>query len=127
GCFLHTLHLIVTKSIFIQDGVDNLITKCKEIVRLYKKSPKEKHLFETVDVDEVQDTSKYRLKQEVMVRWMSTYHMIKQLILCKDRITIWLLNSETCKHTIGRHEWKVLENISTFLDPLEKVFKTFSR
>ncbi|CAL4126022.1 unnamed protein product [Meganyctiphanes norvegica] len=62
-----------------------------------------------------------------MVRWMSTYHMIKQLILCKDRITIWLLNSETCKHTIGKHEWKVLENISTFLDPLEKVFKTFSQ
>ena len=53
GCLLHTLHLIVQHSIFTQPGVDNLIKKIKKIVKLHKKSVKEKSIFESVEVDEV--------------------------------------------------------------------------
>ena len=63
GCLLHTLHLIVQHSIFTQPGVDNLIKKIKEIVKLHKKSVKEKSIFESVEVDEVISTARYRLLQ----------------------------------------------------------------
>ena len=63
GCILHTLHLIVQHSIFCQDGVNNLLHKIKDIVRLHKKSSKEKHLFEAINVDEPVDTANYRLVQ----------------------------------------------------------------
>lgn len=63
GCILHTLHLIVQRSILTQPGVTNLIHKIKEIVKLHKKSVKEKSLFESVDVDEIVSTATYRLVQ----------------------------------------------------------------
>ena len=63
GCILHTLHLIVQHSILTQPGVNNLIHKIKEIVKLHKKSVKEKSLFESVDVDEIVSTARCRLLQ----------------------------------------------------------------
>ena len=63
GCILHTLHLIVQHSIFCQTGINNLIHKIKDIVKLHKKSSKEKSLFEAVDVDEPVSTASYRLIQ----------------------------------------------------------------
>ena len=63
GCILHTLHLIVQHSIFCQDGVNNLLHKIKDIVRLHKKSSKERQLFENINVDETVDTANYRLVQ----------------------------------------------------------------
>ena len=63
GCYLHTLHLIITHSILTQKGNDNLIKKLKGIVQLYQKSSKEKALFESIDIDEEKDTSRYRLMQ----------------------------------------------------------------
>ncbi|CAL4223991.1 unnamed protein product, partial [Meganyctiphanes norvegica] len=97
GCFLHTLHLVVTKSVYEQPGVESLLNKCKEIVRLYKKSSKEKNLFEQVEVDEQVDTSKYRLKQEVAIRWMSVQDMVKQLLKVKNRVICWLVESSVEK------------------------------
>ena len=63
GCILHTLHLIVQHSIFCQDGVNNLLHKIKDIVRLHKKSSKEKSLSEAINVDEPVSTANYRLVQ----------------------------------------------------------------
>ena len=51
GCFLHTLHLIVRSAVFVQPGLENLIAKLKEIVKFYRKSPKEKALFASEEVE----------------------------------------------------------------------------
>ena len=67
SCFLHTLHLIVKKSIFCQPGVDSLIKKCKSIVTSNKRSSTEKYLFENLEIEEENDTSKYRLHQMVNI------------------------------------------------------------
>ena len=122
GCFLHTLHLVVTKSVYEQPGVESLLNKCKEIVRLYKKSSKEKNLFEQVEVDEQVDTSKYRLKQEVAIRWMSVQDMVKQLLKVKNRVICWLVESSVEK-TITGEEWLKLEGLANLLQPLENLFK----
>ena len=78
GCFLHILHLIITNSIFSQPGVESLIKKCKNIVTINKKSVVEKHLFESIEIDEEKDTSGYRLHQMVAIRWNSAFYMLKQ-------------------------------------------------
>ena len=64
GCILHTLHLIIKHSIFVQEGVNNMLHKIKEIVKLHKKSSTERQLFENINIeDETVDTSNYRLVQ----------------------------------------------------------------
>ena len=66
GCFLHTLHLIITHSMLAQIGNTNLIKKLKEIVQLYRKSSKEKQLFESIELNEEKDTSRFRLQQVII-------------------------------------------------------------
>ena len=65
GCFLHTLHLVIHQAMLAQIGNVNLIKKLKEIVQLYRKSAKEKLLFESIEIDEETDTSRYRLQQVI--------------------------------------------------------------
>ena len=76
GCFLHILHLIITNCIFCQPGVEALIKKCKNIVTAFKKSSTEKHLFESIELEEEKDTSGYRLHQLIAIRWNSIYYML---------------------------------------------------
>ena len=63
ACLLYTLHLIIQNAIFIQPGIDKLLKKLKEVVKIHKKSVKEKNLFASVEVEEVKSTARFRLRQ----------------------------------------------------------------
>ena len=57
SCFLHTLNLIITNSIFVQDTNKKLIDKCKKLVSFYKKSPLAKAEFDNIHVDDEDDNN----------------------------------------------------------------------
>ena len=62
------------------------------------------------------------MTQELTIRWLSLYYMVKQFIKCKERVTLWLLRG-SCTKIITRDDWTKMENIVTLLEPLEDTFK----
>ena len=122
--FLHILHLIITNCIFCQPGVEALIKKCKNIVTLNKRSITEKHIFESIELEEEKNTSGYRLHQMVAIRWNSIFYMLKQFHRIKDRLVLYLHKSEKCEE-LTKPEWAKLDLVVKVLEPFENVSKMY--
>ena len=120
GCFLHIMHLVVTKSLFIQPGVEAVIKKVKDIVTTNKKSNVERSLFEEITIEEENDTSKYRLVQSVVIRWNSTCKMLKTFLDLRERVVIYLDRSENCE-SLSKQEWLKIGQVVAVLQPLMHV------
>ena len=83
GCFLHTLQLVVTHSIFEQSGVKLMMARTSKLVSYFKHSPKamnilHKHQTALEGEDDVVVPHNNLIMGE-KTRWSSYYHMLLRL------------------------------------------------
>ena len=126
SCFLHTLNLIINNSIFVQETNKTLIDKCKKLVKFYKKSPLAKSEFDSIEVEEGEESEfssrALRLIQDIAIRWNSTCKMLARIWECKPRVATFL-----CETTldidieITREDWIRIEKLVKILKQFEAI------
>ena len=118
-CFLHTLQLVINKSIFEQPGVNSLLIKCKTIVTYYKKSPEAKEKYRNIQIDLGMD--QHKLIQDIAIRWNSTFNMLVRMVQDKDALVLFLSNATKLDVTIRADEWTKMANLVQILGKFNEI------
>ena len=103
-----------------------LIDKCKKLVKFYKKSPLAKSEFDSIEVEEGEESEfssrALRLIQDIAIRWNSTCKMLARIWECKPRVATFL-----CETTldidieITREDWIRIEKLVKILKQFEAI------
>ncbi|XP_053968686.1 E3 SUMO-protein ligase ZBED1-like [Anastrepha ludens] len=110
-CFVHTINLVVQDALKVDDVVlQDLFTKCKSIVRFFKKSTITNEKFKLA-----QEVSAYTLLQEIPTRWNSFYFMIERILETNDAIAKVLLSTTNAPQPFTAEEILALKDIEKVL------------
>lgn len=118
-CFVHTLNLVVEKTIDSSEELKSIISNVKHIVTYFKQS--------VVAADQLRKAQpkekKLKLIQSVPTRWNSTFYMLERFVSLYEYITPILIRNVGAPHMINKTQINILIEILEILSPLEKVTK----
>lgn len=114
-CFAHTLNLVTQRSLNDLEDVQNIISKIKAIVTLFKHSVNAS--------DELRKLCDYKLKQSVPTRWNSVYFMMDRFVLCSNHIASVLINNRRGPSMLSAMEIDIAKEITCILKPFEVATK----
>ena len=120
-CFLHSLQLIINKSILEQTGVKNIIADCKKIVGHFSHS-----LPASSELQELQIENRlpqHKLIQDVATRWNSTHHMSTRMVEQKPAINEYSTKHQDKVPWISPRQWTTLEDMTKILKIFDKATK----
>jgi hypothetical protein len=111
-CFAHVLN-------FINEGIKDLakvLSNLRKLGAVMKGSSSKSQAFE--ETTKANNHEYVKLKQDIYIRWNSTYDMAEKAIKMKRIIQIMCINHEEFNlYSISEEEWNNLETISVFLKP----------
>ncbi|CAG9840674.1 unnamed protein product [Diabrotica balteata] len=115
-CLTHSLNLIVQAGL---KEISHVHVKIKAIVEYFKKSSNATHKLLSTEVQ--MGLPELKLKQDMPIRWNSTFYMFKRILKVKEAVvsTLALLNYD--KYHISQDEWKTIQLATRILKCFEKV------
>jgi hypothetical protein len=126
SCFLHTLQLVITDSLFQQSSISIVLTVCRQIVTHFKHSS-----AATARLKEIQNElslPQHQLIQDVSTRWSSTLLCLERLLEQRRACTIYCAeyNAQTTGSTRkiitpSPQQWLIIENVIQLLKPFEQL------
>lgn len=124
GCMAHTLQLAVNEAVLSQRAVSDCIAIGRKIVGHFKHSQVASTALEKLQ--ERLQIPKTRLQQDVATRWNSTFYMLKSLVAQKQAIAAYAVEYKL-PATLSAHQWTLVENMLTLLDPCEQLTRNISK
>ena len=116
-CVAHTIQLSIRDAFKHCSKIQNLVDKCKSIVKYFKKSSPAMNILLNIQSSK-RGTNVLKLLQDVATRWNSEFFMIYRLLELKQPMCIALAQIDGVEE-ITKDEWKILEELVSFLDVLE--------
>ncbi|XP_072400381.1 E3 SUMO-protein ligase ZBED1-like [Diabrotica undecimpunctata] len=89
-CVAHTLNLIVTKSLTDVAELNDILKKCRALVNHFKHSSLACDKLRSVQ--EQMGLPNLKVKQEVVTRWNSCFHMLQRLLEIKNSLCVAVAN-----------------------------------
>lgn len=123
GCFLHTLHLIITDAISCQQGINNMIARCRRIVGHFAHSSSATEKLHAMQRQ--MQTPEHQLEQDVKTRWNSTYYMLERLF--EQRQVLGSLATVVTFEGLSANDWNLVGVVLSLLKPFEEVTKIISK
>jgi len=120
-CFAHTLNLVVQDCMKL-DCINDILTKCKNIVKFFKSSSTAMEKFKI----EQNSEKPYTLIQEVPTRWNSTYAMIKRILQTNEAICRTLLNIRKAPSPLTADDILILQELEKLLSHFDEATKRVS-
>jgi len=117
-CFAHTLNLVVQQAV---QSINDIKTKVKNIVAYFHQSTVAAAKLEELQVQMRPDQGPLKLKNDVITRWNSTFHMCQRLCEVQEPLNATiavLMNPVECLTT---EEWQALREIAVVLKPFDAV------
>ena len=116
-CVAHTIQLAIKDAFKNCPRIQDLVDKCKSIVKYFKKSGPAMNILLNIQSAH-RGENVLKLLQYVATRWNSEFFMIYRLLELKQPMCIALSQIEEVEE-ISKDEWKILEELVGFLDILE--------
>lgn len=115
-CLAHSLNLVVQSGL---KEISETHIKIKSIVEYFKKSTQATQKLLSTEVQ--MGLPELKLKQDMPVRWNSTFYMFDRILKIKEAVisTLALLNYD--KHQITQNDWEILELSTRILKYFEEV------
>ena len=113
GCFLHTLQLVVNKAVLKQEGVVNIIKKCRALVAHFHRSTLASIELKQMSISKLEGGRKLIL--DVVTRWNSTYLMLQSCLNNKKSIKCCLVQNDKEEMNLTDAQWNRLEAVSKVL------------
>lgn len=123
SCFIHSLQLVISDSIFSQQSVIDILTGCRALVTKLNHSPLAMSKFETLQKQ--LGVVKHKLKQDVKTRWNSTYYMLERMLEQKQVIAAY--SAEHNESNISQYQWGIIEKLIHILKPFEELTREHSK
>lgn len=109
-------------AIFVQRKIVDIVAKCRKIVSHFNHSSqvckKLKIIQENLKI------STYKLIQDVVTRWNSTYYIVSRLYEQKQAVTAYATDHDI--PTLDTHQWHFIGNIIIVLKPIEEITNIIS-
>lgn len=115
-CFAHTLNLVVTESL---KAIYTTVTKMKAVVEYTHRSSTASEKLKATQ--QQRGFKVLRLKQDVVTRWNSTYHMLERFVEMKDAIITTLALVNPTLNTFSPNEWEIMQEACQSLKPFYEV------
>jgi len=115
-CFAHTLNLTV------QEGLKEIKTvqeKVKEIVEFFHRSTVASEKLKVVQRQ--MGVKELKLKQDVITRWNSTFHMLTRFQEMKDAIVSTMDLVLTTTEPLSAADWEVIDQSCIVLAPFDEI------
>ncbi|XP_061129317.1 zinc finger BED domain-containing protein 4-like [Syngnathus typhle] len=122
-CMAHTLHLAVNEGVLSQRNVKDILTIGRRIVGHFKHSQLAYSRLQSMQ-DQL-GTQIKRFQQDVRTRWNGTFYMLESLFAQKRVLAAYSADHEL-PATFTSHQWVLIENILSVLDPFEQLTKEIS-
>jgi hypothetical protein len=112
-CVAHTIQLAIKDAFKNCPRIQDLVDKCKSIVKYFKKSGPAMNILLNIQSAH-RGENVLKLLQDVATRWNSEFFMIYRLLEIKQPMCIALSQIEEVEE-ISKDEWKILEELVGFL------------
>lgn len=117
SCFLHTLQLSLSESIFAQQSVRNIITTSREIVKHFNHS--NSAVNKLMELQNQLGLKKQKLIQDMSTRWYSTYYMLEKIIEQRKALITYAIDTNI--PTLSSYQWSLAEKIFELLKPFQEI------
>ena len=124
-CMAHTLQLAVHEGVLAQRAIIDVIGSGRRIVGHFKHSQLAYSRLFSIQKQMNPNQPPKRLQQDIPTRWNSTVAMLKSLLEQKRALCAYAADFEL-PSTLTVHEWKLVENMISVLDPFDELTKTIS-
>ncbi|XP_040355304.1 zinc finger BED domain-containing protein 6-like [Ixodes scapularis] len=123
-CFAHTLNLTIQDGLKSGDELNDVLLKCKNIVRHVRSSS-----ITTTKLQEEQERSgkvpALKLTQETETRWNSVLYMLKRILEVGEALTFTLTKLPQAPSPLSE-DIMLIEDVVQILDPFEEATKLLS-
>ncbi|XP_047038385.1 zinc finger BED domain-containing protein 4-like [Helicoverpa zea] len=120
GCYAHSLNLIVKSGLSVEN-LQQTITKVKNIVSFYKRSPLATEKFVKYQVQQSEAKTAKKLTQSVETRWNSDFHMLQRFLELREAVTATLPLSNFKGTYLEDNDWKIIQDLQCVLKPFDEV------
>ncbi|KAM7283095.1 zinc finger BED domain-containing protein 6-like [Ixodes scapularis] len=124
-CFAHTLNLTIQDGLKSGDELNDVLLKCKNIVRHVRSSS-----ITTTKLQEEQERSgkvpALKLTQETETRWNSVLYMLKRILEVGEALTFTLTKLPQAPSPLSAEDIMLIEDVVQILDPFEEATKLLS-
>lgn len=104
SCFAHSINLVVQAGL---KDVNETHVRAKSIVEFFKRSPQASAKLRSIENQ--MGCEELNVKQDMPIRWNSTYEMFERLIKIKEPIISTLAIVNYSKQTLTSDDWNVIE------------------
>jgi len=115
ACFAHSLQLAIADAIRSEDGMDNMLGKCKKIVSHYHHSCVVGGRIDTYQSDH--GLQKYEFIMSCPTRWNSEFAMVERLITLKAAVCADIADIGDIDN-LTNNEWKLAQGFVSVCGPL---------
>lgn len=118
SCLAHTLNLIVQSGL---KEITDIKIKIQKIVEYFHRSTTAQLRFNTTQKQLNRDSPILKLKNDVVTRWNSTFHMFERILLLKESLTatIGIINAKLTPLT--EDEWSTVDKLCKVLRPFHQL------
>ncbi|XP_060878631.1 zinc finger BED domain-containing protein 4-like [Metopolophium dirhodum] len=124
GCFLHTIHLLVTESIKSQKSVQDLMIRARKVSTHFHHSSSATDKLKSIQIE--LGTHPKKLIQDICTRWNSSFYMLKRLLQLKTAILVYISDVESTLPTFSPNDWLLMESLIHLLKSFEELTKRIS-
>lgn len=124
GCMAHSLQLTVNETVLSQRAVSDCVAIGRKIVGHFRQSQVASSALRKLQ--ELLQLPQTRLQQDIATRWNSTFYMLKSLVAQKQAIAAYAVEHHL-PTTLSTHQWTLVANILTILDPCEQLTRNISK
>ncbi|KAK0149385.1 Zinc finger BED domain-containing protein 4 [Merluccius polli] len=117
GCMGHFLQLAVNEAVLSQRAVSDCVAIGRKIVAHFRQS---QVVYKNGCKCHKHDSNK------TATRWNSTFYMLKSLVAQKQAIAAYAVE-HNLPATLNAHQWTLVENMLTILDPCEQLSRNISK
>ncbi|XP_072400683.1 E3 SUMO-protein ligase ZBED1-like [Diabrotica undecimpunctata] len=123
-CVAHTLNLIVTKSLMDVAELNDILKKCRALVNHFKHSSLAYDKLRSVQ--EQMGLPNLKVKQEVVTRWNSCFHMLQRLLEIKNPLCVAVANLSKPPEFLNADDWEVINDCIKVLKQADDITRLLS-
>ncbi|CAG9829737.1 unnamed protein product [Diabrotica balteata] len=123
-CVAHTLNLIVTKSLTDVAELNDILKKCRALVNHFKHSSLACDKLRSVQ--EQMGLPNLKVKQEVVTRWNSCFHMLQRLLEIKNPLCVAVANLSKPPEFLNADDWEVINDCIKVLKQADDITRLLS-